>query len=64
VAACRDGNGQVIEAWAYPDAHELAEQAARAPDGGQRRHELVVMSAAEHALDVNGLVHAADGREN
>jgi hypothetical protein len=21
----RDGNGQVIEDWAYPDAHELAE---------------------------------------
>jgi hypothetical protein len=52
-----EGKGQVIEDWAYPDAHELAEQGwlqrRFQPDG-----ELSWWwtSQAETALDLNALV--------
>ena len=61
----RDGNGQVLEPWAYPDAHRLAEQGwleRRSEDNGDMSWWWT--PAAETALDVNGLLQSAEGRQN
>jgi hypothetical protein len=64
-ATSRDGNGLVIEAHAYPDAHDLAEagwlERRFLPDG-----ELgwFWSHRAELALDMNALMQSVEGREN
>jgi hypothetical protein len=63
-AVAQDGNGVVIANDAYPDAHDLAEHGWL-----ERRFvgdELAWFwtPAAETALDLNGLLQAADGRQN
>jgi hypothetical protein len=64
-ATSRDGNGIVITDGAYPDAHELAEhgwlERRFEPDGEM---SWWWTPAAETALDLNGLLQAAEGREN
>ena len=65
MAARRDGNGQVVTDEAIPDAHELAEQGwleRRTEDNGDMSWWWT--PAAEHALDVSGLLQSATGREN
>ena len=52
----RDGNGQVSESWAYPDAHELAEQGwleRRIEDNGELSWWWT--SQAETALELGAL---------
>jgi hypothetical protein len=57
--------GQVLEGWAYPDAHELAEagwlQRRFQPDG-----ELAWFwtPQAETTLDLTALLQSTEGREN
>jgi hypothetical protein len=64
-ATARDGNGLVIEDWAYPDAHELAEQGwlerRFEPDGEM---SWWWTPAAETALDISALLRSHEGREN
>jgi hypothetical protein len=61
----REGKGQVLEPWAHPDAHDLAEhgwlERRFQPDG-----ELAWFwtAEAEHAVDVNALMESAKGRQN
>jgi hypothetical protein len=62
----RDGNGQVVTDDAIPDAHALASAGWL-----ERRFENATgelcwfwTDAAEHALDVSGLLRSAEGREN
>lgn len=60
----RRGHGQVVTDEAVPAAHELAEQGwlERYFRDGQLCWRWT--PAAEHALDVNSLLQAADGRQN
>jgi hypothetical protein len=59
------GKGQVLEDWAFPDAHELAEHgwlSRRFEANGDMSWHWT--DAAEHALDVNALLSSAQGRQN
>jgi hypothetical protein len=60
----REGRGQVVQPWALPDAHELAE-------AGWLERKMVAGRAtwwwsrqAEMALDLNALAESVEGREN
>jgi hypothetical protein len=58
-----NGGGIVIENWAVPDAHDLAERGwlerRFQPDGEMSWHWT---RAAEQALDVSGLLRSADAQ--
>ena len=61
----RDGNGQVVQDEAVPDAHWLAEAGwleRRFEPNGDMSWWWSPQAAT--ALDVNGLMQAAQGREN
>jgi len=60
----RSGHGQVLSDEAIPDAHRLCEAGwlERYFRDGQLCWRW--SRAAEHSLDVNGLLQAADGRQN
>ena len=60
-----EGKGQVLEPYAYPAAHELAEQGwleRRLEDSGDMSWWWT--PAAETALDVNALLQSVNGRAN
>src|SRR5262249_35281708 len=61
----REGKGQVIEDWAYPDAYQLAEldwlERRVEPDGEM---SLRWTRTAEMALEVNQLVESVKDRQN
>ena len=62
----REGKGQVLEDWAYPDADRLAEagwlERRFVTDDGEMSWWWA--PAAETALDINALVESIEGREN
>ena len=61
----REGNGQVLEDHAYPDAHKLAEagwlERRFEPDG---EISWWWTRQAETALDTSALMRSVEGREN
>jgi hypothetical protein len=64
-ATARDGNGVVIENWAYPDADRLAEAGwleRRFTQDGELAWFWT--EAAETAFDYGDLMQSAEGRQN
>jgi hypothetical protein len=64
-ATARDGNGVVIENWAYPDAHRLAQagwlERRFEPNGDM---SWWWTDAAETAFDYTDAMQSTEGRQN
>jgi hypothetical protein len=64
-ALASEGKGQVLEDWAIPEAHELAEAGwleRRIEPNGDRSWWWT--SAGETALGLSGVLGSAEGRQN
>jgi len=65
-AASQDGNGLVIEPWAYPDAEELVEQGwlEQRVEDATGEPCWFWTRRADLALNISDLMHSHEGRDN